>query len=418
VPLRLVENWISSFVEYTSNVQTTDQWRRWTAVSTVAAALQRKVWMQVAGQEQYANLYVLLVGKPGTGKSNSIKIGGTHFLTKIPTIHLTPDDITDAAIWERLEASTGSFIRDDLPETHLSLTAFVDEWAVFVKENATLFMSILSKLYDNPEVFQHMTRHSGNNLLERPSFNMLGGVTPKQLRDRFTDQTLEGGFPARCILVFDGEQRELIPAALKIRDQKTHANSATSPAQRSLHKKLVRDLEAIHMICGEYEWTREAAEAFVKWYEDGMPPAPQDPRLSHYANRRLAHITKLTMIHAAAKRDERFIELEDFHDARALLLSTEKKMPKAIQSLGTSKHIDALKIAKMTIERIYKQTRQPVREYLVRQALITEVEPHLTGFVLDTLIKSHWARREADLSTGEVLYYPAERASEEAPSED
>ena len=74
VPRRL-GSWIESFLEYTEILPSPPLLRRWAAISYVAAALERKVWVRTMGSDLYPNLYTFLVGPPGVGKGVAIAAG-------------------------------------------------------------------------------------------------------------------------------------------------------------------------------------------------------------------------------------------------------------------------------------------------------------------------------------------------------
>src|SRR2546423_776436 len=58
---RKCTSWIESFVDWTDNLESTELWCRWSAISTIAAVLERKVWCTTSAP-LYPNLYVFLVG--------------------------------------------------------------------------------------------------------------------------------------------------------------------------------------------------------------------------------------------------------------------------------------------------------------------------------------------------------------------
>src|SRR6266436_9736192 len=65
---RRLPDWIEAFVAYTSGLPTPLIIRKWAAISAVAAALERKVWINSLNTELYPNLYVMVMAPPGIGK--------------------------------------------------------------------------------------------------------------------------------------------------------------------------------------------------------------------------------------------------------------------------------------------------------------------------------------------------------------
>src|SRR5271166_6582293 len=68
---RKLGSWIESFIEQTENLEAPLIWRRWSAISMIAAALEQKVWMQTSSPI-FPNLYMMIIGHPGTGKTRTL----------------------------------------------------------------------------------------------------------------------------------------------------------------------------------------------------------------------------------------------------------------------------------------------------------------------------------------------------------
>ena len=62
---RKCSNWISSLLDYVEDTESPRTFWVWSAISTVANALQRKVWLPFGLDTLYPNLYILLVAPPG-----------------------------------------------------------------------------------------------------------------------------------------------------------------------------------------------------------------------------------------------------------------------------------------------------------------------------------------------------------------
>ena len=70
---RILVDWIDSFVDYAKDPHLPDLSMKWSAISAVAAILERRVYCRLrAADELYPNLYVMLVSPPAVGKSSAI----------------------------------------------------------------------------------------------------------------------------------------------------------------------------------------------------------------------------------------------------------------------------------------------------------------------------------------------------------
>src|SRR5882762_4763491 len=87
-------SWIQSFVEYTSNLESSPIYRKWAAITVLSSVLQQKVWLRT---NLKPNLYTFLIGHPGIGKSRTIN-AARGFLRELPEHHLGATSMTMAAL--------------------------------------------------------------------------------------------------------------------------------------------------------------------------------------------------------------------------------------------------------------------------------------------------------------------------------
>lgn len=350
------------------------------------------------GQYQRANLYVLLIGPPATGKSNALKVAHGDLLTAVKALHLAPTDVTREAFYDVLEGSVSSYNENGEMQVQSSIVAFLDEWAVFVRKNDEPFTTFLADIYDNPNHRDYWTKARGNQGIEFPNFTMAGGVTMKQLRERFTDQALEGGFPSRIIMVYSDTKIDVPMGLRRVGDNSEDAAIRLNREKQSeLCKELVHDLEAIMVMEGEYRWTDEAAGIAEMWKEAGMPPVPPDPRLTYYCERRMAHFTKLCMVLSAGRRDDLIITGKESEDAKQVLIDVERWMPHAMSALGANEYYNQLQFGRDVVIAYCKMkgktesgVQVPCPEWFLRQELAQEVPIYQVNVLLENLVKMRW----------------------------
>lgn len=364
--MRKLDSWLLGALDYTAKLKSPEIFRLWSAICTVAGALQRRTFTFIEHQKQFPNLYVFLVGPPGIGKGNAIK-PLRRVLRRAATISIAPDEMTKAAFYDELERRMKESIVIDRATNDITMsaaiTAYIDELGVFLKPDDKDFMVFLAHLYDNPESLVYKTRHAGEVNLENVCFNMLGACTPRWLRDGFTDIAIEQGLPARVILVHsDQELRVELFSKEKGLDEK-------------LEESLAADLQAIARLRGEYVWSAEAAEFFQSWVNNGMTPYPSDARLQHYCRRRIAHITKLCMISAACRHDELEISLADIETAKTILTNAEATMHKAIAELGSNNMTAQMQGVYKFVLMEHRTHKRGVPEHVIRQKFYKEIPP-------------------------------------------
>ena len=105
---RRLNNFIDAFLAYTEGKGSPRIYRLWSAIFTVGAVCERKVWLTTAKGKLYPNQYILLVGGAGIGKSLCTNIV-FDLLSEVRTpetpFHIAPTSVTKASLIDSLSDS-------------------------------------------------------------------------------------------------------------------------------------------------------------------------------------------------------------------------------------------------------------------------------------------------------------------------
>jgi hypothetical protein len=318
-------------MEYTKESEPSYQYRLWTGISTIAAALQRKTSL-IWGPDLtfYPNMYIVLVGPSGARKSTAMR-PAIPMLRELG-VKVASDAITSEALIREVSESSDTILGiDGLPYYHCSLTVFSEELTVFLGYNNLSLMANLCDWYDCKEKWVYKTKHQGTDTMTGVWINLLGATTPDLLQSTLPRDAIGGGLTARMILIY--EQRK----------GKSNPYPGITEVDKSLRADLVADLERINALTGEFKVTSKFLDLWVPWYnrQDDNPPF-EDDRFAGYIDRRPAHLLKLSMILSASRSSELVIEGSDFNRARSILTEAEIKMKYAFTGIGKSKTADIL----------------------------------------------------------------------------
>lgn len=388
---RLLNDWINSFLEYTEGTEAPRLFRRWAAIGVISAVLQRRVWIKTRTGPIYPNDFILLVSKPGVGKTNAIN-QAEHFLRKTK-VNILPTSVTKEKLYIDLQAKAERRA-DPVLQIVTSSTgvALPDELGVFIRHKDFDFMSDLIKLYDCIKLFTYETKNAGSNRLENVALTILGGTQPESLRKILPPEAFGMGFAARLILVYSSDRQKL-----GVFDE------VDLDAAAETH--LIADLQKIFEISGKYVYEEKAAGLIEDWYSSGMKPEPVDRRLESYCQRRLLHLLKLCIIHAAARRQELIITERDVEDARDLMLLTEIEMPLCFQSMGEGNAITAIEnVYSFIIDAHAKAGNKGVDEWKVRDALLREMPIYQLRAALSELQHAGWVRFVGNTEGTRIVY--------------
>lgn len=322
---RRLANWLDAFMEFTNNSEPHELFRKWTGVSTMAAALQRKCYLEWGTLTFYPNMYVVLVAPPGKRKGTAMAPGSS--LLRDLGVKLSAEAITREALIRELRNSNNTAIEPETGkmELHSSLTVFSEELTVFLGYNNYQLMSDLSNWYDCPKVWTYRTKTQGTDNIIGVFLNMLGATTPQLLHSTLPLDAIGGGLTTRIIFVYSEKKGKIVPLPFLTKSEK------------ELWESLRLDLEKIHMMAGSFKFTEGMLDRWVDWYteQDENPPF-KDEKLGGYLERRPAHAMKLSIVMSASRNDSMILTTDDLNRSIELLEKTEVNMPKVFSGVGRS----------------------------------------------------------------------------------
>ncbi len=326
--MRQLSDWIDAYMEYTEETEPAVLYRKWVAISTLAAALRRKVWLpwDIDGR-LYPNLYVVLVGPPGKCRKGTAMSSGMSLVKELG-IKLAPNALTREQLIRELADSTDVTITKDKKYiTHASLTILSPELTVFLGYDNKQMIMDLTDWYDCHDNWEYRTKTQGADEIAGVWVNLLGATTPQQVQTALPPDTFGGGLASRIIFVFEEDKAKKVP------------EPNDSPELRELRRKLLNDLTQINQLDGAFKVSKNYMERWVDWYMRSDQTAPDmPPTFEGYLNRRQTHIRKLSMICSVSRSDDLLLTEQDWDRALDILKQTEVKMPRTFAGVGTSRY--------------------------------------------------------------------------------
>lgn len=329
----MAPDFFQEYLAYTSGGETPAFFNRWAAIGMLGAWMGRQIYCPFGNSHLHTNLYVMLIGNAGTKKSTAIKAakrllreaGYSHFsATKISKEKFLLDlgtngdgdeknlgNILDQALW-------GEPSESDTRETWIC----ADEFNEFFANNILEFVSTLGDLWDwEGPPYENRIKNGQSVIIPNPTINILGGNTPTAFATAFPPEIVGQGFFSRLLVI------HAKPTGVKVTWPKQVDEARTA--------EMVERLQAIkgyHF--GEVGYTESAKKLVDKIYKTWKPLA--DVRFEAYGNRRLTHLLKLSLVHAAARMSKE-IDDEDIVRANTVLHHAEHFMGEAFGEFGASK---------------------------------------------------------------------------------
>lgn len=325
--------------------------RTWAAISSIASALRKKVWID---QDQFVwapSLYIVFVGPPGVITKSTTTDMSTFLLKEVPGIKWGPNNIT----WEALAQAFGNAAEafeypigsgDWHPMSAITLVS--RELGSLLNPKNQDLVNLFIELYDGSKSYEKRTKMSGNDTIEAPWINMMGATTPSWIAENVPKSALGGGLISRIIFLYGDEKEKMVAYP---------ADAITNKSAHELVKKaLIHDLEHIALnLVGPFVITPEAKVWGKTWYEKLWTNAKtsyNDDKLMGYIARKQTHMHKVAMVLSAAYKDELKIRLEDLQLADAMLTAIEGSLDKVFAQIGrTEQSVNAEKFITLIAKR-------------------------------------------------------------------
>ena len=201
--------------------------------------------------------------------------------------------------------------------------------------------------------------------------NLIGATTPDFLASALPQDAIGGGLSSRIVFVYGDKKSKIVPLP------------GFTDEELALKGMLIRDLEAIYSLRGEFKRSPDFDNLYAAWYEEAdKEPAIKEPEFAGYLERRALHLRKLAMVMSASRSDDMILEEQDFERAYKLLTTTEQYMKFVFSGRGRNP-------ANPVIQRILREFQNPARRGVLTYKELVELSyKDITPDELERVIKS------------------------------
>jgi hypothetical protein len=276
-------SWLERYVAYTAEADTPPLFDWWTGVAVVSGMLGRRVWAKVAPDHDklawlvHPNMYIVLFGEAGTGKSLAIKFA-KDLMREVGGIALAPDTTSRAAFQEDLYNYQGQ------------LLVFTGEFAQFLHGTSTGkakadsdWIVFLCRLFDLEMQLSYRTKKDGLVTVPEPFVTILGGITPKILSEVLPPTSVGAGIASRTLIIAVDENVRTFEPNVHLKDM--------------IRPELLKGLISMQTMQGEMAFTGDATETYRNWKNAFLAGLE---RMSEVDARVMEYVVRVAMICAAS----------------------------------------------------------------------------------------------------------------------
>lgn len=379
------KNWLTAYLKYAEEAESPEIYKLWAALSIVASALRRNVWLDMGVHTVWPHMFVILTGQSGKlAKSTTIRMA-RNILMGVENIHLGPDAVTKEELIVFMSKLSAQ-------ESLAAVTLHSTELSSLIEPSGLKMIQFLTDIYDGDVSWQYHTKGSGRYQIDNPTLNILAGTTPSWLAEGMPTNVVEHGFTSRVVFVYAEELSRI--------------NSKPASPDEKLVDALQQDLQHMALLEGPMEFTDAGFAEYDKYYNSIMNTLPDDYRVESFHWRvARAHILKVAMLISVTERDDLLITETDMKKAFKILNAVQRDMGKSFSAVGKFEYAS-------DAERILRDI-QSAPEGLSTQAIYSKnmaVGPDAVRDILVALIRAGKIVT-AKTEKGLTLYLPVDRIS-------
>lgn len=323
---------LENYLDFTSSQEATERVHRWVALSTIAGALERKVWLPRGTYTLFPNLYTFIIGPSGVVRKSTSTAIGVDLLRDIDTVKVMSERLTASSLIQQFSRSGKTFTYNGREIKQSASFAYASELNVFLGEVFGSISELLTTFYDcipndSAKPWTYETISSGITRVYGPCLNLLGASTPTWLIRSIPPSEMEGGFASRVIFVVEDSARRAI----------AWPELETKPDDYESKKRfLASDLRRIHSLIGPMKCSPQLIHDGELWYKSHQRAnkANFDQRFSGYFGRKFDTVLKVAMLLSVSESSSLEINHNHFEHSLSLLTDVERRMFDAFGAHG------------------------------------------------------------------------------------
>ena len=398
---RALLDWIDAYMEYTEDSEPPKMFHLWTAISTIASAMQRKCYLRWGTLTFYPNMYIVLVAPSGKCRKGTAMDPARDLLNTL-ALPLAAESTTREALIRALREANSTNFDPNTGDQHFhsSLSIHAKELTVFLGYDNQQLMMDLTDWFDCHNRWTYRTKTQGDDDIIGVWVNLIGATTPELIQNALPPDAVGGGLTSRIVFVYES--------------RKYKTAIYPTPGDQDLYKGILSDLERVHLMAGQFKVTDEFVDIWSEWYPaQEMEPPNLGPNLSGYLERRPTHIMKLSMIVSASRSSELLITGDDINKAINVLHATEKRMPQVFSGVGKSQIISILPRIMSYIAELKTVTKPKLME-----RFIADIDDFMLDRVLKTLQTMKYIQIVEHVGKPTEVHYTGEEAKSILGGED
>jgi hypothetical protein len=288
---------LHDYIELTEGTEVPELFNVWGGYILISSAISRRVWLLHGRDPIYPNIYVMLVGDAGNGKSMALN-EVRELLADVESIPLAHSVETPEGLLRRLAGQPerdppllfdGSFKTigpHGVTGEVTPCTIIANEFVNFINKAPENWIHLLNDIYDTDKRFGYFTKNQGSDLINGPYIVLFGALTTETSFDMQKSRIIQSGFARRSIFQY-GERRFDQPCPFP----------PGGPQKLELRKSIIHQCRALQQLTGEFRMPQHSKDLYTAWYNDHSYKCPKaPPHMRSWLTSKPMQVLKLSMI--------------------------------------------------------------------------------------------------------------------------
>lgn len=312
-------NFLSTYRLATMGDEAPENYHIMAGVSALSAIVSRRIWIQVGRFRYYPNLYTILLGPPGNGKTTAMSFA-KKFIYDLKNVPFSAECQTKESLCKEWSTYERTMEIDGVVHEYTPYSIFVTELSHFLGPNSGHMIDFLTTIYDQ-DFYDVKTKNKGTEKIKGPYITLLACTTPEWITTYLRSDIISGGFTRRAIFVNEYESPLRIPFA------------EVTPEQVAAKEQLFSLARSVELLRGEIQWTEDARKFYANWYTGLV--LPSDLSIRWYYKTKHMQMFKLASLFVASELPETLVlKTEHLEMTLALLDRIETNLQKVFQGMG------------------------------------------------------------------------------------